>query len=106
MGLPGSICELWPRLGITEKLRYSYFSRAPLAQLAEQLTLNQRVQGSSPWRCTNQSPVRIPRTGLCCIPHKVGGSGLQPVADEFEVVYREGVDAVQLPLLELTVNCW
>lgn len=77
MGLPGSICELWPRLGITEKLRYSYFSRAPLAQLAEQLTLNQRVQGSSPWRCTNQSPVRIPRTGLCCIPHKVGGSGLQ-----------------------------
>ena len=67
---------------------------------------HQRVQGSSPWRCTNQSPVRIPRTGLCCIPHKVGGSGLQPVADEFEVVYREGVDAVQLPLLELTVNCW
>ena len=28
--------------------------RAPLAQLAEQLTLNQRVQGSSPWRCTTK----------------------------------------------------
>ena len=27
--------------------------KAPLAQLAEQLTLNQRVQGSSPWRCTS-----------------------------------------------------
>ena len=26
--------------------------RGPLAQLAEQLTLNQRVQGSSPWRLT------------------------------------------------------
>jgi hypothetical protein len=25
---------------------------APLAQLAEQLTLNQRVRGSSPWRRT------------------------------------------------------
>ena len=27
---------------------------APLAQLVEQLTLNQRAQGSSPWRCTKQ----------------------------------------------------
>ena len=26
---------------------------APLAQLVEQLTLNQRALGSSPWRCTN-----------------------------------------------------
>ena len=25
---------------------------APLAQLVEQLTLNQRAQGSSPWKCT------------------------------------------------------
>jgi hypothetical protein len=25
----------------------------PLAQLAEQLTLNQQVQGSIPWRLTN-----------------------------------------------------
>ena len=29
---------------------------APLAQLAEQLTLNQRVRGSSPWRCIFASP--------------------------------------------------
>ena len=27
---------------------------APLAQLVEQLTLNQWVQGSSPWRCTKK----------------------------------------------------
>ena len=27
---------------------------APLAQLVEQLTLNQWAQGSSPWRCTNK----------------------------------------------------
>ena len=27
---------------------------APLAQLVEQLTLNQRAQGSSPWRCTKE----------------------------------------------------
>ena len=29
----------------------AYFG--PLAQLAEQLTLNQQVQGSSPWRLTD-----------------------------------------------------
>ena len=30
---------------------------APLAQLVEQLTLNQWVQGSSPWRCTIYSSI-------------------------------------------------
>ena len=30
---------------------------APLAQLVEQLTLNQWVQGSSPWRCTTYSSI-------------------------------------------------
>jgi hypothetical protein len=29
----------------------------PLAQLAEQLTLNQRVRGSSPWRLTSKSRI-------------------------------------------------
>ena len=29
--------------------------KAPLAQLVEQLTLNQWVQGSSPWRCTKRT---------------------------------------------------
>ena len=33
---------------------------APLAQLVEQLTLNQWVQGSSPWRCT-----KIRQTTVC-----------------------------------------
>ena len=35
---------------------------APLAQLVEQLTLNQRAQGSSPWRCTKN---RQAFTGAC-----------------------------------------
>ena len=34
-----------------------FFSSALLAQLAEQLTLNQRVQGSSPWRRTETEAV-------------------------------------------------
>jgi hypothetical protein len=33
---------------------------APLAQLAEQLTLNQRVRGSSPWRRTDTGPRLTP----------------------------------------------
>ena len=33
---------------------YPVSKNAPLAQLVEQLTLNQWVQGSSPWRCTNK----------------------------------------------------
>ena len=33
-------------------VRYAH-NRAPLAQVVEQLTLNQRVRGSSPWRRTN-----------------------------------------------------
>ena len=36
---------------------------APLAQLVEQLTLNQRAQGSSPWRCTKQKS-QSKRTGF------------------------------------------
>ena len=28
---------------------------APLAQLVEHLTLNQGVQGSSPWRCSREN---------------------------------------------------
>ena len=36
-------------------VRFRYGSSyAPLAQLVEQLTLNQWAQGSSPWRCTNK----------------------------------------------------
>ena len=33
--------------------------QAPLAQLAEQLTLNQRVVGSSPTRCTKESEFKV-----------------------------------------------
>ena len=42
---PGSLCA-------TARIQYRQ-PEASLAQLAEQLTLNQRVQGSSPWRCTD-----------------------------------------------------
>ena len=51
---------------VKEQLATEY---APLAQLVEQLTLNQWVQGSSPWRCTivrvfnaEGPPVPIPNT--------------------------------------------
>ena len=40
---------------------------APLAQLVEQLTLNQRAQGSSPWRCTKQKPACL--GWLFCLVH-------------------------------------
>ncbi len=35
---------------------------APLAQSAEQLTLNQWVQGSSPWGCTMEGLPQSPET--------------------------------------------
>jgi hypothetical protein len=39
---------------------YNIHGSGPLAQLAEQLTLNQRVQGSSPWGVTSTTEL-IPR---------------------------------------------
>ena len=42
---------------------------APLAQLAEQLTLNQRVRGSSPWRRTKTSPQRRGRAAAKITGH-------------------------------------
>ena len=38
-------------------------SHAPLAQLVEHLTLNQGVQGSSPWRCTESTIFEAERFG-------------------------------------------
>ena len=41
---------------------------APMAQLVEQLTLNQWVPGSSPGGCTSdQQGDEVPRTGRSCI---------------------------------------
>ena len=37
----------------------SRFPCGPLAQLAEQLTLNQQVHGSIPWRLTKRNPFGI-----------------------------------------------
>ena len=39
------------------------FDHAPLAQLVEHLTLNQGVQGSSPWRCTESTIFEAERFG-------------------------------------------
>ena len=49
---------------------------APLAQLVEHLTLNQGVQGSSPWRCTKHGPlVKWPKTPAS----HAGNSGSNPL---------------------------
>ena len=56
-------------------VRFRYGSPyAPLAQLVEQLTLNQWAQGSSPWRCTKfwTSNRKIWRSFLLCNPEKSG----------------------------------
>ena len=50
--------------------------RGPLAQLAEQLTLNQRVQGSSPWGLTsvtgfNKKPHQA-WWGFCLVRKRIG----------------------------------
>ena len=43
---------------------FHFVKYAPLAQLVEQLTLNQWVLGSSPWRCTKFNPVYFARDFL------------------------------------------
>ena len=58
-------------------VRFRYGSPyAPLAQLVEQLTLNQWAQGSSPWRCTKfwTSNRKIWRSFLLCNPEKSGSA--------------------------------
>lgn len=39
-------------LKLKEKSLLNVLSVAPMPYLGEQLTLNQRAQGSSPWKCT------------------------------------------------------
>ena len=47
-------------------VRFRYGSPyAPLAQLVEQLTLNQWAQGSSPWRCTRYKDRRCVEKCVC-----------------------------------------
>ena len=56
-------------------VRFRYGSPyAPLAQLVEQLTLNQWAQGSSPWRCTNKRALnrKIRRSFSLCNPEESG----------------------------------
>ena len=53
-------------------VRYQFFLPAPLAQLAEQLTLNQRVGGSSPSRRT-MSDLRFCLSPVDLEPDRVAG---------------------------------
>ena len=53
---PGERARQGARFCMMFRVRYSLTALAPLAQLAEQLTLNQRVWGSSPWRRTHDRP--------------------------------------------------
>ena len=59
--------------GSPEKGRRNRGPYAPLAQLVEQLTLNQRAQGSSPWRCTKQKPACL--GWLFCLVHTPAPAG-------------------------------
>ena len=64
---------------------------APLAQLVEQLTLNQWVPGSSPWRCTNGPLVKWlrqrPLTPLTSVRIRYGS----PI-NYWLVYYQKNVD--------------
>ena len=62
----GPLVKRLRRRPLTAKsgVRFSQGSpHALLAQLVEQLTLNQRAQGSSPWRCTKEKEGACRRTG-------------------------------------------
>ena len=52
----------WRRPGKIGRCRLSLLLYAPLAQLVEQLTLNQRALGSSPRWCTRKRPLQ--KSGL------------------------------------------
>ena len=51
-------------------------SQAPLAQLAEQRTLNPRVRGSSPWRRTRSDLVCLPSPASSERPFGAGGCSM------------------------------
>ena len=61
---------------------------APLAQLVEQLTLNQRVPGSSPWWCTRRPVGQAVKTPAS---HAGNGGSIPPR------VTREGTDGKSEP---------
>ena len=61
--------SLHDRKRVFDKAFEHKFNRknAPLAQLVEQLTLNQWAQGSSPWRCTRNGQNLTVLTVFSCI---------------------------------------
>ena len=59
----------WDLTVLSQKSRY-----ALLAQLVEQLTLNQRAQGSSPWKRTKQTAIQTDGFFVwCASPALPGG---------------------------------
>ena len=48
---------------------------APLAQLVEHLTLNQGVQGASPWRCTRENRFWRHRSSGDCLTAEMKCTG-------------------------------
>jgi hypothetical protein len=98
-------------------LGFSALRQAPLAQLAEQQTLNLRVQGSSPWRRTlDQGSDLAKRPGSEPFPGPArtvdGGAGRRPrgvrlSADRFaELATAERQEPVPDWLPRVASHCW
>ena len=65
---------------------------ALLAQLVEQLTLNQRAQGSSPWKCTREKQDNI--VLLFLLLFLISGNASQFVRLHFNSVRRKFYNAI------------
>ena len=59
-------------LKLKEKSLLNVLSVAPMPYLVEQLTLNQRAQGSSPWKCTKRNEHQTVLVFLLPFPLRCG----------------------------------
>ena len=74
---------------------------APLAQLVEQLTLNQWAQGSSPWRCTTQTALNRLIRRCFFVQEKGCTISVHPLRI-VRIAWKQGADAAEpLPPLLL-----
>ena len=89
------------RLSSIRLLKPQPDGHAPLAQLVEQLTLNQWAQGSSPWRCTTQTALnRLIRR--CFFMQE---KGCTVSAHPLHIAWKQEADAAEpLPLEKSTVG--
>ena len=79
------------------------FVFAPLAQLVEQLTLNQWVPGSNPWRCTSRQCLH-PIKGLTLIESTLSKTMVTLKRDLVSVSNAEG-PPVPIPNTEVKLCC-